>query len=653
MVGQPWCRIKKLVRLGLRHKKNRCVSATCRHHRFEFLEPRRLLALTNADFNGDHFVDDSDLSAWQQEYGITSGATYDQGDANRDGAVDGLDFLAWQRGAGQPAVTVDVTLTNADFNGDHSVSAQDLAVWQQGFGSAVQATRDQGDAEGDRDVDGFDFLNWQWNFGLTSPDPLGILTIDDTQSWLDEIVVTAVDEGGIDVVAVNGRPTDVASDQVERIEVLGGYGNDIIDLSAVDSTHFHALLDGQIRIDGGAGDDVITGSSLSQTILGNFGDDRLAGGSGHDTLSGGGGDDLYVFAGQEGLGSDAILELGGAGIDTLDFTELLIGTGITLDLGNTLSPQQLGVFNGKSLWLDLTQSPEIENVIGSAFDDVILGNALDNILRGGAGGDTLRGSDGEDIVSGEAGDDFVYGDGGDDSIRGGEGSDYGEGGAGKDQSDLDRTNDPSDEDTSKPELETMEAIRVRKDVQRKIRILAEDGDHLYEDLQFTLASVSGTPLPSDASLGSDGTFTWSTRVSSADQIPGTYQVEVTVTDPDGHSDSQVLTIEDYDYNEAAPEFKTYHSWIDDQAPAPGAVPHDFSHAHFSDTGGTGVHKDVVGLTLSDLAELGYQSSATLHLQLNPSATNLFASDGDMPIVEEPHQRLNASILTSISASFPS
>ena len=50
------------------------------------------------DFNEDGTVDGSDLLAWQEGFGTTSGAVHTDGDADEDGDVDGFDFLAWQRG---------------------------------------------------------------------------------------------------------------------------------------------------------------------------------------------------------------------------------------------------------------------------------------------------------------------------------------------------------------------------------------------------------------------------------------------------------------------------------------------------------------------------------------------------------------------------
>jgi hypothetical protein len=57
-----------------------------------------------ADFNHDNTVDSADLVLWQAGYGMNTGATYLDGDADGDGAVSGADFLIWQREFGQGEV---------------------------------------------------------------------------------------------------------------------------------------------------------------------------------------------------------------------------------------------------------------------------------------------------------------------------------------------------------------------------------------------------------------------------------------------------------------------------------------------------------------------------------------------------------------------
>ena len=82
----------------------------------------------------------------------------------------------------------------------------------------------------------------------------------------------------------------VAASTVQALIVTGGSGNNLIDLSGVTATSFTALT--SVSIDGGAGNDTITGSSLSDSIQGGMGKDTLNGLGGNDSLSGGAGSDV-------------------------------------------------------------------------------------------------------------------------------------------------------------------------------------------------------------------------------------------------------------------------------------------------------------------------------------------------------------------------
>ncbi|WP_197530582.1 CBM96 family carbohydrate-binding protein [Bythopirellula polymerisocia] len=67
--------------------------------------PQLMLSLNElalvTDFNGDGTIDGVDLLDWQKGFGMTSGATRADGDADKDGDVDGRDFLLWQRSQGK------------------------------------------------------------------------------------------------------------------------------------------------------------------------------------------------------------------------------------------------------------------------------------------------------------------------------------------------------------------------------------------------------------------------------------------------------------------------------------------------------------------------------------------------------------------------
>ena len=69
------------------------------------------MQIAYADFNDDGVVDLNDLATWTANYGIASGATHAQGDADLDGDVDGKDFLIYQQQAGVLTVTSQPTIT--------------------------------------------------------------------------------------------------------------------------------------------------------------------------------------------------------------------------------------------------------------------------------------------------------------------------------------------------------------------------------------------------------------------------------------------------------------------------------------------------------------------------------------------------------------
>ena len=68
---------------------------------------------------------------------------------------------------------------------------------------------------------------------------------------------------------------------------------------------------------------------------------------------------------------------------------------------------------------------DIENLIGSAFDDTLLGNDQNNVISGGAGSDAIDGGGGADILTGGAGPDgIIGGDGVDTAVYSGPSTSY-------------------------------------------------------------------------------------------------------------------------------------------------------------------------------------------------------------------------------------
>ncbi len=136
--------------------------------------------------------------------------------------------------------------------------------------------------------------------------------------------------------------------------IVGGLGNDLLD--------------------GLAGDDTLVGLQGNDTLLGGDGEDLLDGGAGNDTLNGGEGLDQanYIF---DPAGIDADLESGTVRDGFGDFDTLI----------------------------------DIEELVGSTYNDTLAGDANNNGLFGAEGDDLLFGRGGNDFFRGYEGDDTIYG----------------------------------------------------------------------------------------------------------------------------------------------------------------------------------------------------------------------------------------------------
>lgn len=82
----------------------------------------------------------------------------------------------------------------------------------------------------------------------------------------------------------------------------------------------------------------------------------------------------------------------------------------------------IGVEQG-TFSVDKDTLSNIENIVGTAFNDKLVGNAGVNIIEGGAGNDTLDGGAGIDTLIGGNGNDVLVGGEGNDMLTGGAGND--------------------------------------------------------------------------------------------------------------------------------------------------------------------------------------------------------------------------------------
>ena len=156
---------------------------------------------------------------------------------------------------------------------------------------------------------------------------------------------------------------------------------------------------GSLVVDGRGGNDVLIGGASSDLLRGGGDDDKVDGGGGEDQLFGDDGNDILIGR----SGNDTLN--GGLGIDTADYSAAAAGVTARLDIGTASNDG-----DGGSDTL-----AGIENLTGSAFDDLLFGNATANVLQGGLGRDTILGLGGDDILIGGAGAvNELYGGTGDD-----------------------------------------------------------------------------------------------------------------------------------------------------------------------------------------------------------------------------------------------
>jgi Ca2+-binding RTX toxin-like protein len=314
--------------------------------------------------------------------------------------------------------------------------------------------------------------------------------------------VTVTGTGGNDQIQVTGTGSSVtvaglaaqvsitgAEGANDVLTINAGAGNDVINAQGLPATTI------KLVIDGGAGNDTITGGQGADTLIGGTGNDIVNGGQGNDVADLGEGNDTFIW--NPGDGSDVVE--GGMGTDTLVFngsnaaerfdisanggrTRLsrdvggivmdlngvekiqlnalgsadaitvndLTGTGVTqvaIDLGATPGAPG-GDGQPDSVLVNSTGGNDMISVVRSGEKLVVNGLAAQVTVANAEVGDTLavNGLAGNDTIdastiaagkvkftlNGGLGDDVIKGSQGDDLINGGDGNDTALMGAGND-----------------------------------------------------------------------------------------------------------------------------------------------------------------------------------------------------------------------------
>ncbi|HET9638987.1 MAG TPA: calcium-binding protein [Allosphingosinicella sp.] len=270
-----------------------------------------------------------------------------------------------------------------------------------------------------------------------------VLTGDNAMNWLvasgggnDQLFGMGGDDllelSNGDHIADGGGGTDTAS-FLGLGTILGGVGVSLALQGAPQATGQGSMtLSGFENLSGSTFDDQLAGDGADNLLGGHDGNDTLSGGAGNDTLYGDGGIVSIVGAGGfTGGAPTTVVDLGSGGNDVLDggLGDDILNGGGGIDTASYASATgDVQVFltaggGGSSGAAGDDIFFSIENVTGSAFNDVISGNLNANTIDGGDGHDLLRGQGGNDIVQGGNGDDFLNGGLGDDLLDGGAGWD--------------------------------------------------------------------------------------------------------------------------------------------------------------------------------------------------------------------------------------
>jgi len=258
-----------------------------------------------------------------------------------------------------------------------------------------------------------------------SSDDFNVVTYSDATEAItagldSDATVTATDTIGADTIG---------TDMLVNIDKVVGTG--FADTFSVDAA-YTSQFGSWVEIEGGDGDDTITGDSTgtvttrisygdsaagvhvqlglggasgSGQSLGSGGSDNVGSdtftyvrevrGSGFDdTLTGSDGADYESFRGQ---GGNDVIDGGGGTKDRADYANS--SSGIVVDLGLNTATDGLGGTD------TLTN---IEWVRGSGHDDTIMGDNAANSLAGQDGNDRLDGTGGNDTLDGGAGDDTYH-----------------------------------------------------------------------------------------------------------------------------------------------------------------------------------------------------------------------------------------------------
>lgn len=209
------------------------------------------------------------------------------------------------------------------------------------------------------------------------------------------------DTGGTDTIAIGGTRNAIIDLRAATIDLTatgGGMPSYAPGIYGGVTIANGVVIENAV---GGRGNDRLIGNDADNVLNGSRGNDRLSGGNGDDTLAGGPGNDALAGGGENSAG---------------DFVTYVNATS-AVKVNLTVTARQ----NTGGGGLDVLS--DIENLIGSRYNDVLIGSSESNQLVGGLSNDRLNGLAGDDTLVGDAGNDILIGGDGSDQLTGGSNAD--------------------------------------------------------------------------------------------------------------------------------------------------------------------------------------------------------------------------------------
>lgn len=251
-------------------------------------------------------------------------------------------------------------------------------------------------------------------------------------------IITIYDAGGVDTIDLSGYATNSVLDlnsgafssfnsMTKNLAIYyttviengtTGAGNDVINGNQVGNTLVSGA--GNDTVYGNGGNDALwagAGDAGADQFFGGAGNDKLGGGAGNDTLVGGmGGDQLFGGSGNDWLSAGAAS--GATTTDSGSITNAAWGGSGSDRVDGDNTNDQLGGGSGN------------DTIYGHGGNDTFYGGkdasgdtVNHDFIVGGAGNDLVFAGTGNDTVSGEGGNDTLWGGLGNDQLSGGDGSD--------------------------------------------------------------------------------------------------------------------------------------------------------------------------------------------------------------------------------------